>query len=218
MTQEKFINLAAFSPCSSALGPGKRAVIWVQGCPFFCEGCISAAWRSFEKKEIISVSEMANKLVSLENIGGITISGGEPFAQADALAELIRQVRKRKKINVICFTGYVFQDLISMMDKLGIRGFLEQIDVLIDGPYIQDRSLESGLRGSANQRFLHLTDALLEKNLAEMSRNLEILGQQGSLMMVGIPSPRELRNFDETVNRINQELILTGFVHQEPQV
>ena len=213
MAQEKFLNLAAFSPCSSALGPGKRAVIWVQGCPFFCEGCISADWRSFEKKEIISVADMVKKLVSLQDIEGLTISGGEPFAQADVLAELIKQVRKRKKINVICFTGFVFQDLISTMDKPGIRELLEQIDVLIDGPYIQNRTLEKGLRGSGNQRFLHLTDALLKKNLAEMPRNLEILVQQGSMMLVGIPTSGELKNFDETVNRINQELILSGFVH-----
>jgi anaerobic ribonucleoside-triphosphate reductase activating protein len=218
MTQEKLINLAAISNGSTALGPGKRAVIWVQGCPFSCEGCISKDWRSFRSNELVSVDELAEKMVIIPEINGLTLSGGEPFAQAEALAAFLKIVKSKKNLNIICFTGYEFKDLISQLEKPGFKELLGQIDLLIDGPFEQDLTLIKGLRGSSNQRFFHLSNQLIDFNPAEMERNLEILVQPGSLMLVGIPSSRDLACFEKTVSRVNQELVQTGLAQQGLQV
>ena len=218
MAHEKFINLAGFSPASTALGPGKRTVIWVQGCPFACKGCISADWRPFITNDLISVNDLAEKICSLPDVEGLTLSGGEPFAQAEALADLLKIVKNKKRLNVICFTGHIFRDLISKLEKPGFRDLLGQIDLLIDGPFIHSMTLEKGLRGSSNQRFFHLSEKLVSFHPAEMERDLEILVQSGNLMLVGIPSRSDLDFFEKTVSRINMELVQSGLIHQESQV
>src|ERR1700722_19472169 len=80
------------------LGPGVRAVIWVQGCPLRCPGCIAPETLPFAAADgnvggVRSVADLAGWLAELDETEGVTLSGGEPFAQAEALAELLDTVR-----------------------------------------------------------------------------------------------------------------------------
>ena len=82
------LNLAGFLARSGVNGPGIRAVVWVQGCPFRCKGCFNERFQPFSPATGIPVDTLAGTILALPGIDGVTFSGGEPFAQAGPLAEL----------------------------------------------------------------------------------------------------------------------------------
>lgn len=99
------LNMAAFLPVSRSNGPGRRAVVWVQGCTRSCSGCFNQEMRPFVDKELITARELAGRILAIEDIEGVTFSGGEPFEQAEALAELAEQLADRG-LTIVIFTGY----------------------------------------------------------------------------------------------------------------
>src|SRR5690625_955575 len=102
------IQLHRFLPSTTSEGPGRRACIWVQGCPIHCKGCgVPWTWNP-NKGTRVSVQELWEKIVYSyrnENIEGITFLGGEPFEQAKPLAELGRRAKKLG-LSVMTFSGY----------------------------------------------------------------------------------------------------------------
>ena len=93
------------------------------------------------------------------SVEGITISGGEPFLQAGALAELIRAVKRHRDIGVIVYTGFLYEELGTQECA---NELLELCDLIIDGPYIKELDDGKALRGSSNQRVIPLTDRYKE--------------------------------------------------------
>jgi len=182
------LNLAAYSPRTQALGPGLRAVIWVQGCPLNCLGCVSPAWIPFKPALQISPEEILEKF-DLSVISGLTFSGGEPMEQANELASVAKLARGKKDINIICFTGYRYERLLIDPPNPGVAALLAEIDLLIDGPYVQAKSETIGLRGSSNQRFIHLTNRLADYDFASQKRTVEITFTNGQMEFIGIPTP-----------------------------
>ena len=88
----------------------------------------------------------------------VTLSGGEPFAQAGEFARLARLL-KAAGYEVAAYTGYTFEQLLNGTPEQ--KQLLESIDVLIDGPFIQaEKSLELAFRGSKNQRILNVPQSL----------------------------------------------------------
>lgn len=89
---------------------------------------------------------------------GVTFSGGEPFAQPEGFACLAKLL-KEKGYEVASYTGYTFEQLLN--GTPGQRQLLASIDVLIDGPFLQEeKSLELNFRGSKNQRILNVPASL----------------------------------------------------------
>lgn len=174
---------------TNALGPGLRAVIWVQGCKLRCPSCIAPGWLPFEPALQLTPQEVVDKLVS-DAINGLTFSGGEPMEQAEALAEVARPLRERKDLDIICFTGYRYQTLRYRPPNPGVTRLLSLVDVLIDGPYVQGLNDSRGLRGSTNQRIIHLTDRLKYLPLESQTRQVELKVEDGALTLVGIPTPK----------------------------
>jgi anaerobic ribonucleoside-triphosphate reductase activating protein len=179
--------LAALKIGTHALGPGYRAVIWVQGCPFHCKGCISPEW--IEPGGVLTdIDEIARQILEQSSIDGLTISGGEPMMQASPLYKLLRILKKAKQdLNVICFTGFRYQDLMNTPPSPMVRNFLNEIDVLIDGPYIAVKNDNIGLRGSSNQTIHFLSDALKDQDFEHNPRKIEIDLYDGEAFIVGIP-------------------------------
>jgi anaerobic ribonucleoside-triphosphate reductase activating protein len=173
---------------TTALGPGTRAAIWVQGCNLRCPGCISPDWIPFKPALQLTPGQVVDKL-SLDEITGLTFSGGEPMEQALALAEVVRLARQRRDLDVICFTGYRYETLLKKPTHSGVPDLLELVDVLIDGPYIREQNDSVGLRGSKNQRIIYLTERLQGYQLENQVRKVEFKIDDGSLTMVGIPTP-----------------------------
>lgn len=181
------LNLAASCCGTRALGPGLRSVVWVQGCPFHCPGCIAPQWIPNRPAHIIAPDALIPSLLADPGISGLTFSGGEPFLQSAALAHLARLAKRQRDLDMICYTGYTLQDLRRFPLHSGVQDLLAQLDVLIDGPYQEDANDNLGLRGSTNQRVHHLTDRLKGYDFTHSPRQAEIHVQDGVLWIIGIP-------------------------------
>lgn len=149
------INLAGFLARSDANGPGTRAVVWVQGCPIRCRGCFNPSFWSFSSAATISSDELAARILATEAIDGVTFSGGEPFAQAGALARVGEQVRDAG-LTVVTYTGYTCEQLATRANPAWDR-LLAVTDLLIVGPYIRTLACSSPYTGSSNQQVIPLT-------------------------------------------------------------
>ncbi|MDD1415693.1 radical SAM protein, partial [Dolichospermum sp. ST_con] len=137
MTHPLLLNIAAWLPRACANGPGTRMVIWVQGCPFRCLGCQNPDYLEFKLNQVVTVEEMWQKFQQLPDLAGISISGGEPFAQAVALADLARRVQSVEK-TVVCWSGYQLKQI--QLDNLaGSQEFLNHIDLLVDSLFIEQQ-------------------------------------------------------------------------------
>jgi anaerobic ribonucleoside-triphosphate reductase activating protein len=137
---------------------------------------------------IMSPREIVNRIL-LDDITGFTFSGGEPMEQAGGFAEVAHIARHERDINIICFTGYRYEHLLKDPPNSDVAGLLAQVDVLIDGPYVQALNDSIGLRGSANQRIIHLSSRLRDHDLESFKRSIEIRITNGELAFVGIPTP-----------------------------
>lgn len=137
-------------------GPGMRMTVFTQGCPRACPGCHNPETHDPAGGYFKSVEELAALYAENPILEGMTFSGGEPFLQAEPLAELAGKIHALGG-NVITYTGYRLEELLAppMNTIPGILELLANSDMLVDGPYIQSlRSLELLFRGSSNQRLL----------------------------------------------------------------
>lgn len=142
---------------ATSLGPGHRFVVWVQGCERRCPGCSSPELQSLFGGRKVTVSSLAEEIIETTGIDGITISGGEPLLQWRPLTSLLEKVKSRRSgISVIVFTGYKKEDISSDITSR----LFPYVDLLIDGEYIRERNDNKGLRGSNNQNFHFLSNAL----------------------------------------------------------
>lgn len=138
-----------------AEGPGVRCCLWLQGCSIHCNGCFAKDKWSFSERTLMTSMEIIESVSPDEE--GITVLGGEPFDQREALEELLRKARD-KGLSTIVFTGYTYETLQSMHDE-NINKILSHTDILIDGPFdVSKKSNERPLVGSSNQRFIFLSD------------------------------------------------------------
>jgi anaerobic ribonucleoside-triphosphate reductase activating protein len=138
-------------------GPGLRFVVFVQGCPHHCPGCHNPESHDPTGGEEMAVEEIAVQMLSNPLTDGLTISGGEPFDQAWECLALASRAR-RVGLNVWCYTGYTFEQLLENADALPL---LEQLDLLVDGPFVESqKNIELRFRGSANQRVLDVPASL----------------------------------------------------------
>lgn len=179
----------------TVLGPGRRAVLWVHGCPFDCPGCIAPSYRHGPCQQI-SPADAAAWYLHIPDAQGLTISGGEPMQQAGALADMVEAIRREKDTGLIVYTGYRLEELQAMQNPQ-IGRFLSQIDLLIDGRYEQELDHDQPYRGSGNQRFLLLTDryhtALETYYHAESGRQIELRVTGSNVLLVGVPGKDQAR-------------------------
>ena len=188
MADNSYINI--YDLCENGtkvLGPGLRYVIWTQGCPFNCNGCITPDSIPIIENKIISTDSIAERIILNKNIYGITVSGGEPFLQASRLEYIVNKVLlERPELTIVVFTGYKIEDLVWLEAK----ELLAKIDVLIDGQYIEKKNDNKALRGSNNQRIHFLTNRLLNEKyyFFERQRGIEIQVKNGYLDIIGIPN------------------------------
>ena len=138
-------------------GPGMRAAIFTQGCPHHCEGCHNPQSHAMDGGKLWTLDEVQAKFTGNPLLDGITLSGGEPFVQPAACAELARRACQ-SGLNVWCYTGYVYEALLGMAKQNGaIADLLSQLDVLVDGPFLlAERSLDLLFCGSRNQRLIDM--------------------------------------------------------------
>lgn len=184
------LNLAGFLPRSEANGPGIRAVVWVQGCPIRCKGCFNRSSWSFSPAVSITARELADRILSVQGIDGVTFSGGEPFAQARPLADVAEQVRQTG-LTVVTYSGYTFGNLKHSRDPEWKR-LLAATDLLIAGPYRADLTCSAPFIGSANQQVIPLSGRIALQPESLQHRTGETveftIAPDGTVTTSGFPS------------------------------
>jgi len=181
-----YLNIMGYVDESEVNGPGCRAVVWVQGCLRECPGCFNPQSWSFEIDRPISVNDLAQQILSNSRNQGVTFSGGEPFWQAAGLAELARQV-KASGLNVMSFTGFTLEQLRSKSAPPDAQDLLEQLDILIDGAYVESLAINSpdSPVSSSNQR-VHIFNPAFAERITWASDQIEIhVLKDGSRIVTG---------------------------------
>jgi anaerobic ribonucleoside-triphosphate reductase activating protein len=179
-----------------SLGPGNRVGIWFQGCSIRCRGCISFdTWAP--DRGITTVEEVFNLIRNwLKQADGVTVSGGEPFDQSDALCELLTNVRRVHQGDILVYSGYSVE---SLALKLG--AFEGLIDALMADPFEIDTAQSLALRGSDNQRLLTFTPLgtaryrQFDRAIDPSDRHLDLMFDDatGEVWLAGIPGRGDFR-------------------------
>jgi anaerobic ribonucleoside-triphosphate reductase activating protein len=140
-------------------GPGVRTVVYVQGCKHECPGCHNPTTHDFTGGYQISIKELVQE-VNRNKFKCVTWSGGDPAYRAMAIYVANAEL-KRYNFNIWSYTGFTIEQLLLRKHTYDTIPFLSNLDVLIDGPYIEAlRSLEFPFRGSTNQRIIDVKPTL----------------------------------------------------------
>ena len=163
------IRLAGVIRESIVDGPGIRFVVFTQGCPHHCPGCHNPGTHDPAGGYESRIDNLVTEFRKNPMLKGITLSGGDPFAQAAACASLARRIHALGK-DVITFTGYTFERLLEGADGDNAwRELLEETDILIDGPFLlAEKTLTLPFRGSRNQRMLDVPASLQRGEAVEL--------------------------------------------------
>lgn len=198
------LSLYAELAGTNVLGPGRRYAIWVQGCPLACPGCMSQSTHSFAGGYTAKVTELAERILAAEGIEGLTLSGGEPFAQASVLAELVGTLQKVRDLGVMVYSGYTLAEIRRhALEDAGVAALLAVVDVLVDGRYQEGRNDGGRWRGSANQRAHCLTPRYREamtKEFGEAGRKIELYLRQDEWFLAGVPGKDALAQWRRMIN------------------
>ncbi len=145
------LRVAQLIPDTEAEGPGKRFAVWVQGCSLRCPGCCNPEMFSPDKGgSFTAPSALAEQILATPGLEGISVLGGEPFEQPEALAELCRLVRAGGR-SVMIYTGYTLAELKAKQSP-HVDALLATVDLLVDGRYEQGQPEKSRRWiGSSNQ-------------------------------------------------------------------
>lgn len=136
-------------------GPGIRFVLFTQGCRHKCKGCHNPQTHSFNGGKLMEVHEIVEMIKSNPLLKGISLSGGDPFEQAEECLVLAKEVKKLG-LDVLAYTGYRIEELLENEDQ---RKLLKEVDILIDGPFIlEERTELLKFRGSENQRIINVKE------------------------------------------------------------
>lgn len=149
-------------------GIGWRTSVYCTGCQHQCPGCHNKATWDINAGKDCTVDWLVRHLLSSEN--DITFSGGDPMYQAAEFAEVAKQVKQQSNKNIWCYTGFLFEQCLH-----GERyELLKNIDVLVDGPFIERLKSDKLLfRGSANQRLIDVQKSLQQGSVILLDINVE---------------------------------------------
>lgn len=197
----------------TALGPGRRVGLWFQGCSIRCPGCISVDTWDVGGGET-AIAELLDAIDALAaDADGLTVSGGEPFGQPAALAEVLRFWRRRSAGSVLVYTGYELEDVSPW---LGRNPGL--IDGLMTGPFRSDLSQTMALRGSDNQR-LHVFSpagrefASFDRPAGQDDRSLDVMfDEEGRAWLAGIPARGDLARLRRALSAAGHEIQMSDSI------
>lgn len=140
-------------------GPGFRFSCFVQGCPHHCPGCHNPESHDPNGGKEMTVEEVAAELLKNPLTDGLTLSGGDPFAQSEDCLALAR-IAHENNLNVWAYSGWTFEYLRDQGSE-GQKALLAEVDVLVDGPFLMEqRSFALPWRGSRNQRVIDVPASL----------------------------------------------------------
>ncbi|MBR4856316.1 MAG: anaerobic ribonucleoside-triphosphate reductase activating protein [Bacteroidaceae bacterium] len=138
-------------------GPGFRTSIYCAGCRHHCPGCHNPESWDFSAGYEVEADQLMQEITA-DPFADVTFTGGDPFFQTEGFAELARRIKAETTKTIWCYTGFLYEHL---LEQPRYRTLLEQLDVLVDGPFIMAQRNEDLLfRGSANQRLIDVQASL----------------------------------------------------------
>ncbi|MBX3231001.1 MAG: radical SAM protein [Labilithrix sp.] len=180
------LHVAQVIEDTEAEGPGRRFAVWVQGCPLRCAECCNPQMLRFEGGVATDPLALAARALAVPGLEGVSLLGGEPFAQAEACAAFARAVRAGG-LGVMIYSGFTLAELQARPDA---RALLDACDLLVDGPY--DRARPEPSRrwiGSANQERRFLTERYRPDDPCWTTPNtIEVRLRKGELVVNGWPA------------------------------
>jgi anaerobic ribonucleoside-triphosphate reductase activating protein len=202
------LDYAGYACPVEGLGPGKRLILWVRGCGRRCPGCIAP--EMWEPGEALPIEPLARELLpQLAGVTGLTISGGEPFDQAEALCALLDRLRAEQDVEVMSYTGYLIEELRA--GGGAAAALLDRLDLLVDGPFIETEPNTLQWRGSDNQR-LHLLSPRAQHYIGQESqpmaepRPLQVqMVTPVSYRVIGIPRRGDLAAYRTAMAALKPE-------------
>lgn len=194
----------------TVLGPGRRVVLWVQGCEIGCAGCASVdTWDPSGGVEV-STDDAAALLadqIREADLDGLTITGGEPTSQPRAVADVVGRVRAHLEpaaVDVLVFTGRAYPAAARLAPEL-----VESADCVVAGPVRRELPAVGRLVASSNQT-VHYRSAVARERyeawLAAQGARLEVTVDQGSVFLIGLPGRDDLGTFESRLQRRGVDL------------
>lgn len=188
----------------TALGPGRRIGLWFQGCTLACPGCVSQDMWAFDGNQALSLSVLLAwcQEVASDELDGVTISGGEPFAQPAALLALLEALREWRaaaglSFDILCYSGLPWRRL-----QREFTPILALLDALIPEPFQSHRPTRLLWRGSANQPLIPLSPLGRERYAPYRDREVErrpfqVVVDGRRVWAIGIPGPGDMERLEQ---------------------
>ncbi len=181
---EKSLRVHHFEPFCHSNGPGKRAVLWLQGCTLNCPGCFNPQTHSPTGGRAISIKNLLSRILQIsDSVEGITISGGEPLQQLRSLLLLLSEIRKQTNLSILLFSGFTFEEICSFPTA---NQLLTTVDVLISGRYDQTADIQNLWVGSSNKTIHILSSRYSMKDLSNIPVAEMIITPNGEILSSGI--------------------------------
>ena len=165
ISPDNALHVASTLICTDKHGPGRRFSLWLQECFRRCPGCTNGHMLTSERQTIAPIDQLVAQIKTAARgaaqIDGITLQGGEPVLQARSLSLLIERMRTEvdRDLSVLLFTGYTIEQLQSV-SHASVHDLLQRVDTVIDGHFDRTQLDTRLVRGSLNQRIIHLTPRL----------------------------------------------------------
>lgn len=189
----------------TVLGPGRRLGIWLQGCTIRCRGCVSQDTWERDAARAMKVADLLDwcRKTAKDGLDGVTISGGEPFDQAQGLATLLKGLRRWRRqagmdFDLLCYSGYPLATLQQRHAEL-----LGLLDAVIPEPYADGLPLGNVWRGSANQALVPLSElgrqryaAYLDAPSASLGKRMQLAVEGQRIWLIGIPERDEMAQLE----------------------
>ncbi len=201
----------------TVLGPGTRLGIWLQGCHIGCRGCVARDTWDPDAVVAVPVGRLVRDCTALVTgeLHGVTISGGEPFEQPEALAVLLASLRSSlatlagaHDIDYLCYSGFRLRDLQRRFPDL-----LAAFDAVIAEPFVAAQAGDDPWRGSSNQPVVTLT-ALGQRRYGGTpaaggpARAVQVQVTAGRMTFIGIPRRGDL-------SRVERRLTTAGIALEQ---
>lgn len=190
----------------TGLGPGRRIGIWFQGCSLGCRGCMSPETWAADDGRAVSADDVVRWCQTVQRGGvvdGVTISGGEPFEQPAALAELLEALCRWRRtlaldVDLLCYSGLPLARL-----RRDHGDVLALLDAVIPEPFVVGRPDGGRWRGSDNQPVVPLSELGRVRYRSDEDADapvLQVSAVDGAVRIVGVPRRGDLAALTRTAS------------------
>lgn len=180
-------SIHAVIPRTRANGPGLRFGVWVQGCSLGCAGCFNPSTHAVALPTT-TVETLLRQLDETDGLEGVTVSGGEPLDQPEALGSFLEEARLRG-LSSIVLTGYTRSEIQS---QSAAHEAVSTADVVVSGRYNEALRFAKGLRGSRNKEYWFLTNRYGPQDFENLPQVEVLIQPDGDLVITGMRAASEV--------------------------